>query len=107
MTNINQIMQQAKQMQEKMEALQAQLEQMEVDGQSGGGMVTTTITLKGQVRKLSIEPGVINADDKEMLEDLIMAALNDARAKADQKLAEETQKMMGSMGLPGNMQLPF
>ena len=105
--NIQQIMQQAKQMQDKMQAMQDKLAETEVTGQSGGGMVTVTQTCKGEVRNIKIAPEVIDPTDPEMLEDLIKAACNDAKAKADTKLADETQAMMGGMGLPGDFKLPF
>lgn len=105
--NIQQIMQQAKQMQDKMQAMQDKLAQTEVTGQSGGGMVTVTQTCKGEVRSIKISPEVIDPTDPEILEDLIKAACNDAKSKADAKLADETQSMMGGLGLPGDFKLPF
>lgn len=105
--NIQQIMQQAKQMQDKMQAMQAKLADVEVTGQSGGDMVKVTQTCKGEVRGVKIAPEVIDPTDPEMLEDLIKAACNDAKTKADAKLAEETQAMMGGMGLPEDFKLPF
>lgn len=107
MTNIQQIMQQAQQMQSRMEELQGELANVEVTGESGGGMVKATLTCRGQMTNLELDPSVISADDKEMMEDLIKAAVNDARTKADQKMSEETQKMMQELGLPANTQLPF
>lgn len=105
--NIQQIMQQAKQMQDKMQQMQARLAEVEVAGQAGGGMVSVTQTCKGETRAVKIAPEAIDPADPEMLEDLIKAACNDAKAKADQKLAEETQAMMGGMGLPGDFKLPL
>lgn len=105
--NIQEMMKQAKVMQDKMTEMQAVLAEQEVVGTSGGGMVSATMTCKGEVRKLDIAPDIINPADKETLEDLVMAALNMARANADQKMAEETQKMMGDLGLPAGMDLPF
>lgn len=101
------MMQQAKEMQEKMQAMQAKLQEQEVVGQSGGGMVSVTMTCKGEMRDVKIAPEVIDPTDPEMLEDLIKAACNDAKAKADEKLADETKAMMGGMGLPSDMKLPF
>ncbi|MCB9987823.1 MAG: YbaB/EbfC family nucleoid-associated protein [Rhodospirillales bacterium] len=105
--NLQQMMKQAKVMQERMEQMQAELAQQEVTGSSGGGMVNVTMTCKGEVRKIDISPDVINPADKETLEDLIMAAMNTARANADSRLGEETQKMMSELGLPAGMDLPF
>jgi len=101
------MMQQAKEMQDKMTAMQGELENVEVTGQSGGGMVNVTMTCKGQMRGIKIAPEVITPEDPEMLEDLIVAAVNDAKSKGDQMLADRTREMMGSMGLPGDIKLPF
>lgn len=105
--NIAKMMQQAKQMQDKMQEMQEKLGQVEVDGTSGGGLVKVTTTCKGEVRGIDIDASLMVADEKEVLEDLIKAALNDAKSKADQKMADETQSMMGEMGLPAGTQLPF
>ena len=105
--NIAGMMKQAKQMQEKMQTLQEEIAKMTVEGSSGGGMVKVVMTCKGAMQSLDIDPSVITPDDKEMLEDLVMAAVNDARAKGDEKLATETQKIMADMGLPPGMELPF
>jgi len=101
------MMKQAKEMQDKMMQMQADLENVEVIGQSGGGMVQATVTCKKTLKGLKISPDVITPDDPEMLEDLITAAVNDAMVKADEKTAEETKAMMGAMGLPADMKLPF
>ena len=101
------MMQQAKEMQDKMMQMQADLENVEVEGQSGGGMVTVRMTCKGHMRGIKIAPECITPEDPEMLEDLIVAAVNDAKAKGDQKLADETKSMMSSMGLPADIKLPF
>lgn len=103
MFNMQQMMQKAQTMQKKMAALQEELGHVEVEGQSGAGMIKVTMTCKGQMRALTIDPSLVNPSEKEMLEDLIKAACNDARAKADQKMADETQKMMADMGLPPGM----
>jgi len=101
------MMQQAKEMQDKMMQMQKDLENVEVTGESGGGLVQVTMTCKGVMKAIKIAPEVISPTDAEMLEDLIIAATNDAKAKGDAKLAEETQSMMGSMGLPSDIKLPF
>lgn len=105
--NVQEMMKQAKVMQDKMQQMQADLAEVEVGGESGGGMIKVTMTCKGEVRKMDISPDLVNPDDKETLEDLIMAAINNARHNADVKMAEETQKMMQDLGLPGNMELPM
>ncbi|HNQ91678.1 MAG TPA: YbaB/EbfC family nucleoid-associated protein [Alphaproteobacteria bacterium] len=100
MFNMQQMMQKAQAVQKKMAALQEELNEMEVDGQSGAGLVRVTMTCKGNMKALTIDPSLIDPAEKEVLEDLIKAACNDARNKADQKLADETQKAMADMGLP-------
>lgn len=105
--NIQQMMQKAQVMQKKMEQLQDQMGQLEVTGTAGAGMVTVVMTCKGAMRKIELDPSIVKADDKDILEDLIKAAVNDARTKADQKMADETQKAMGDLGLPAGLKLPF
>jgi len=105
--NIQQMMQQAKVMQDKMQQMQAELSNKEVHGSSGGGMIQVTMTCKGECRALTIDPSLIKEAEKEILEDLIKAAVNDAKQKADTTLAEETRKMMQDMGLPADTNLPF
>lgn len=100
MFNMAQMMQKAQAMQKKMAALQEELADVEVDGASGGGMVKVTMTCKGVVKALSIDPSLVDKDEKDMLEDLVIAAMNDARTKADEKMAAETEKAMKDMGLP-------
>ncbi len=101
------MMKQAKEMQDKMMSMKADLENIEVEGQAGGGMVTATATCGKTLKSVKISPEVITPEDPEMLEDLICAAVNDAMAKADAKTAEETKAMMGGMGLPSDIKLPF
>lgn len=105
--NIAKMMQQAKAMQDKMETMQADLANVTVDGASGGGMVKITMTCKGQCQALVLDPSIVKADEKDILEDLIKAAINDAKGKADARMAEETQKMMADLGLPAGVKLPF
>lgn len=105
--NIQQMMKQAQVMQQRMEQMQERLGDMEVKGMAGGGMVHIVMTCKGEVRKVAIRPEVINPDERETLEDLVMAAVNMAKQKADATLAEETRKMMADMGMPSDMKLPF
>jgi len=107
MKNIGQIMKQAQQMQTKMAELQEQLAELEVSGSAGGGMVQVTMSGKGELRGVKIDPTLANPDDVEVLEDLIMAAANDAKAKVEARVQEEMQKLTGGLQLPPGMQLPF
>ena len=107
MKNLANMMKQAQEMQAKMQQMQEEMERAEVDGSSGGGMVTCTINGKGEMRRINIDKSLVDPEDKEVLEDLIVAAVNDAKGKADQKMREETEKMMGGMQLPPGMKLPF
>lgn len=103
--NIAQMMKQAQAMQTKLADLQNQLASTEFTGQAGGGAVQVTLTGKHEARKIQIDASVM--DDKDMLEDLLMAALNDANKKIDEQTSGETGKMMGGMGLPAGLKLPF
>lgn len=107
--DIQKMMQQAKVMQDKMQAMQEKLGEVEVQGSAGGGVVNVTATCKGEIRSVKIDDSMMDLNEKEVLEDLIKAALNDAKAKADLTLAEETKKMMSEMGLPAGAAggLPF
>lgn len=107
MMNIGKMMQQAKVMQEKMKEVQDRLGEIEVQGSAGGGAVNVTLTCKGECRGIEIDPSILKADEKEIVEDMVQAAINDAKAKGDIKVQEETAKVMAEMGLPANAQLPF
>ena len=96
--NIQKMMQQAQQMQEQ---LQRQMNEMRVEATSGGGMVTVTVSGNKQLVSLKIDPEVVSKDDVEMLQDLIVAAVNDAHRKVDEALAGQMQGMMGGLKLPG------
>ena len=96
--NIQQMMKQAQQMQERM---QKQMEEMRIEASSGGGMVTVVMNGSKQVLSLKIDPEAVSKDDVEMLQDLILAALNDAHRKADDTMAKQMQGMMGGMKIPG------
>ncbi len=106
MKDISQIMRQAQQMQAKINEAQKKLEAMEVEGSSGGGMVKVTMTGKHDVKRVQIEPAVIG-EDREMLEDLIAAAINDAVKKVEQRSSEMMSGLMAGMRLPPGMKLPF
>ena len=107
MKNLGQMMKQAQQMQAKMAELQAALDQAEVTGQAGGGMVSVTTSAKGDPKKVKIDPSLVNATEVEVLEDLIVAALRDARQKAEAYVAEEMGKLTGGLQLPPGFKLPF
>ena len=96
--NIQKMMQQAQQMQEQ---LQKKMADMRVEATAGGGMVTVVINGHKQLQSLKIDPEVVSKDDVEMLQDLIVAAVNDAHRKADEALAGQMQGLMGGMKLPG------
>ena len=106
MMNIQGIMKQAQAMQKKMEEEQAKLAQEEVEGSSGGGMVKITLNGKFDMKKISIDPALIDKDEAEVLEDLIMAAFNDAKNKVDAKMQDSMSAMTGGMNL-GGLKLPF
>jgi hypothetical protein len=105
--DIAKMMQQAKVMQDKMQEMQERLADVEVEGSAGGGMVKVIVTCRGECKSITIDPSLMKPEEKEMVEDLTKAALNDARSKGDRMMAEETQKMMQDLGLPPGMQLPL
>jgi DNA-binding YbaB/EbfC family protein len=107
MKNLGQMMKQAQQMQSRMAEMQAQLDQVEMTGVSGGGMVQMTISGKGELRRVKIDKSLLDPNDAEMLEDLIVAAFNDGRAKVDAHVQEEMAKLTGGLNLPGGFKLPF
>jgi nucleoid-associated protein EbfC len=106
MPSLEELMNAARNVQEQMARAQAQLDQIEVEGASGGGLVTVRATARGAVRGLNIDPSLLTADSKEMLEDLIVAAFNDAKTKADQAGSAEMGKLTAGMQLPPGFKLP-
>jgi nucleoid-associated protein EbfC len=100
------LMKQAQQMQENMRRLQEELASVEVEGQSGGGMVRVTMTCRHEMRRVRIEPS-LPAGDREMLEDLITAAVNDAVRKVEAAVQEKMGVVTGGLGLPPGLKLPF
>ena len=100
------LMQQAQRMQENMRKLQEELASVEVEGQSGAGMVKVIMTCKHDVRRVSIDPSLLG-DDREMLEDLVAAAVNDAARKVEAAVQEKMGTLAGGMGLPPGFKLPF
>ena len=100
------LMKQAQTMQENLKRAQDELAQMEVEGQSGAGLVRVTMTCKNDVRRVAIDPSLL-ADDKDMLEDLVAAAFNDAVRRAEQVSQEKMSKITAGMPLPPGMKFPF
>ena len=100
------MMKAAKEMQEKMLTLQEDLGRMIVIGEAGGGLVKARVTAKGELTGLDIDPTILVASEKEVVEDLIVAAVKDAQARAQDKAAEEQRKLMADLGLPADMGLP-
>ena len=107
MKNIGQMMKQAQQMQTKMAEMQEGLGSVEIEGGSGGGLVTVTLNGKGEVRSIKIDPSLANADEIEVLEDLVTAAFNDAKGKVEAYVQDEMAKLTGGLKLPAGMNLPF
>ncbi len=101
------MMKAAQDIQSKMAQLQEDLAQATVTGVSGAGLVKATATGKGELTALEIDPSIFNSDDKEVVEDLILAAIKDAQAKARDHAQAETARMTESLGLPAGMKLPF
>ncbi len=107
MKNLGQLMKQAQEMQSKMAEMQQRLVDVEITGNAAAGMVTVVLNGKGEMRKVKIDPSLIVPAEAEVLEDLIVAAQNDARAKVDAYMQEETSKMMGGVELPPGFKMPF
>ena len=105
--NFNDMMKKAQEMQKKMQEMQNSLSNLEVEGTSGGGMVKIIMNCKNEVKKIDIDSSIIKNDEKEVMEDLIIAALNDAKSKAEEKSQEEMKKLTGGLGLPPGMKMPF
>jgi DNA-binding YbaB/EbfC family protein len=110
MKNIGNMLKQAQQMQTRMQEMQAKLEMLEVQGASGAGMVKITLSGKGDLRRVAIDPSLMTADEREVLEDLLVAAHADAKQKVEAMMAEEMQKATAGMNIPGGLgglKLPF
>ena len=99
------MMKQAAQLQSKMKALQDELELVEVEGLSGGGLVSVRMTAKTEVKAVKIDPSLMKAEEREILEDLLVTALNDARRKAEGAMQEKMQALTGGLGLPPGLGL--
>ena len=107
MKNLAGLMKQASQMQAKMQEMQARMEQMEHEGVAGAGMVSLRLNGRGELKSLRIDPKLADPAEMEMLQDLIVAAHADARAKSDAAAAEEMKSVAGGLQLPPGMKLPF
>ena len=101
------MMKAAQEMQTKMAAMQEDMANVIVTGESGAGLVKATCTAKGELKSLDIDPSIFNGDDKEVVEDLILAAIKDAQSKATERAQTEMGKLTQGMGLPADMKLPF
>ncbi len=107
MKNLAGLMKQASQMQSKMAEMQAKLEALEIEGSSGAGMVQVTLSGKGDLKRVKLDPKLLDPAEAEMVEDLLVAAHADARRKLEAQTAEEMEKVTGGMSLPGGLKLPF
>ena len=105
MDNLGQMLKKAGELQAKMAEIQEQMAAVEITGTSGGGMVRVTLSGRGEARKVAIDPSL--ADDTEVMEDLIVAAFNDARSKVEALMAEKMGELTGGMPLPPGLRLPF
>jgi hypothetical protein len=105
MKDIMGLMKQAQGLQQKMQDVQAELDTVEVEGAAGGGMVKLTMTAKGQLKAVSIDPSLLTADEKEIVEDLIVAAANDARVKAERVMQERMAEVTKGLPLPPGLKL--
>lgn len=101
------LMGQVKEMQSKMEAMQAEIEEMQVEGQAGGGMVRVTVSGKGALKDVTIDRSLLREDEAEILEDLLVAAHADGKAKADRAVKEKSEALTAGLPLPPGMKLPF
>ena len=107
MKNLGDMMKQVEAMQARMAEMQAKLEQAAVTGQSGGGLVRVTLNGKGAMTAVAVDPSLLRPEEKEILEDLVMAAHSDAKAKAEAMMAEEMKSVTGGLSLPPGFKLPF
>ena len=107
MVNIGNMMKQAQQLQKKMAEIQEKLNSIEVEGVSGGGMVKVLASAKGEIKRIIIDDSLMVKEEKEMTEDLIVAAINDAKQKGEAASQEEMKSVTGGLPLPPGMKLPF
>lgn len=107
MKNLGQMMRQVQEMQARMQDMQAHLDTLAITGQSGGGLVTVTLDGKGNMKTLAIDPSLLKADEKDILEDLILAAHGDAKARVEAEVARQMKDITGGLPLPPGFQMPF
>jgi DNA-binding YbaB/EbfC family protein len=107
MTDFMGLMKQAAQMQAKMQEMQAELDQIEVEGTAGGGMVAVKLSAKGELKGIKIDESLLKPSEKEIVEDLLVAAHADARRKAETVMQEKMKSLTGGLQLPPGMKLPF
>ena len=107
MGDMAKMMKAAQEMQQKMATLQEDMHQMTVEGESGAGLVKAVCTVKGELKSLDIDPSIFSPDDKEVAEDLILAAIKDAQTKATERSQQELGKITEGLGLPADFKLPF
>ena len=105
--NLGDLFKQARDLQEKTQELQNALAAIEVDGVSGAGLVRVTMNGKGELRHVSLDPSLMAPGERQTVEDLLVAAHNDAKSKVERRVAEEMRKIAGSLGLPPGIGLPF
>ncbi|MEZ5825769.1 MAG: YbaB/EbfC family nucleoid-associated protein [Geminicoccaceae bacterium] len=107
MKNLTGMLKQAQKMQQQMQEMQTKLADMEVEGEAGAGMLKVTLNGKGEMRRVKIDPQLVDPADVETLEDLIVAATNNAKQRVEEHMQSEMQKMTGGLQLPPGMKLPF
>ena len=107
MVNIEKMMKQAQQLQKKMAEIQEKLNSIEVEGTSGGGMIKVISTAKGEIKRITIDDSLMKQEEKEIAEDLIVAAINDAKQKGEEAAQKEMKNVTGGIPLPPGMKLPF
>lgn len=107
MKNIGNMLKEAQKLQQRMGEMQQKLGELEIEGGAGAGLVTVTMNGKSELKRLKIDPSLMVADEVEILEDLIIAAVNDAKAKIEAQVQGEMQKITGGLPLPPGMKLPF
>ena len=107
MVNIGNMMKQAQQLQKKMAEVQEELNSIEVEGIAGGGLVKVTATAKGEIKRVNLDESIMKKEEKEITEDLIVAAINDAKQKGELKAQEKMKDLTGGLPLPPGMKLPF
>ncbi len=107
MKNIANMLKEAQKLQARMAELQAKLEQLEVEGQAGGGLVRVVLNGKGEMRRVRLDPSIVDPGEVEVLEDLLVAAAGDAKSKLERMVQEEMGKLTGGLPFPPGMKLPF